>query len=75
VGDGTRTRDNQIHSLADTTQKEPESQQISHIEASACGPACGSKQEDPHLRRVVEMWPALPEAIRRAVLALVDTVA
>ena len=29
---------------------------------------------DPDLARVVEAWPELPEVIRRAVLALVDSV-
>jgi hypothetical protein len=29
---------------------------------------------DADLARVVEAWPSLPEAIRRAVLALVETV-
>jgi hypothetical protein len=28
---------------------------------------------DPDLARVAEAWPALPEAIRRAVLALVES--
>jgi hypothetical protein len=30
---------------------------------------------DPHLARVIEAWPALPEHIRAAVLALVNTAA
>jgi len=28
---------------------------------------------DPHLGRVLAAWPMLPEAIRRTILALVDT--
>jgi hypothetical protein len=30
---------------------------------------------DPDLARLVEVWPGLPEAIRRAVLAIVDSAA
>jgi hypothetical protein len=36
--------------------------------AVGVGPRC-----DPELARVVEAWPDLPEAIRRAVLTLVDS--
>ena len=28
---------------------------------------------DPHLARVINAWPTLPEPIRRAILALIDT--
>jgi hypothetical protein len=31
-------------------------------------------QIDPDLARIVEAWPGLPEAIRRAVLALIGSV-
>jgi hypothetical protein len=31
------------------------------------------KQKSPDLARVVEAWPDLPEAIRRAVLALISS--
>ena len=28
---------------------------------------------DPHLARIIEAWPALPEPFRRAMLALIDS--
>ncbi len=38
----------------------------------ACRPACW-EEADPDLARVVAAWPELPEALRRAVLALVES--
>jgi len=38
-------------------------------------PGVAQTPADPNLARVVEAWPDLPDAIRRAVLALVATAA
>jgi len=38
-------------------------------------PGVAQTPADPNLARVVEAWPALSEAIRRAVLALVGSAA
>jgi len=72
VGEGTRTPDNQIHSAAVPSQKELENTEISSADDAACCPACRTEPEDADLARVVAAWPDLPEAIRRAVLALLD---
>jgi hypothetical protein len=74
-GDGTRTRNHRIDSPRDAQQKELENKAISHVEEVACRPACRNEPEDADLRRIVEAWPDLPEAIRRAVLALIGSTA
>jgi hypothetical protein len=87
VGDRTRTGDNQIHSLKNTRRKgksskplaespsEPLAQTLARQsqEYAANGPSTSpaAKPLDPDLARLVEAWPALPEAIRWAMLALV----
>jgi hypothetical protein len=41
---------------------------------SVCTPACTATPEiDRDLARILDAWPSLPEAIRRAILALVET--
>jgi hypothetical protein len=50
----------------------------SGVEATSLSPLLAPTPEnpalDPELARVIAAWPDLPEAIRRAVLALVGTV-
>jgi hypothetical protein len=36
-------------------------------------PAAPTPEADPDLARIVATWPMLPEPIRRAVLALIET--
>jgi hypothetical protein len=63
--DGTTLQDNDLGNL---------SQQCA-AESGAAGHRTGSHGAaiDPGLQRVVEAWPRLPEQIRRAVLALVES--
>jgi hypothetical protein len=42
--------------------------------ADGVAPGVAQLSSDPDLARVVEVWPELPDAIRRAVLALVQSV-
>jgi hypothetical protein len=72
-GDGTRTRNHRIDSPTEAHQKEPENTEISPVETSACRPACRTEPADADLERVVAAWPDLPDAIRRAVLALIGS--
>ncbi len=70
MGEGTRTPDIQIHSLTAANPKPVVPQGI-------CGdaPAVVAQRlpNDPDLARLVAAWPSLPEPIRRAVLALIDS--
>jgi hypothetical protein len=57
------------------SQTEPQCKQLTgkavrESERAACAPACATPT-DPDLARVVAAWPALPDAIKRAVLALI----
>jgi hypothetical protein len=50
-------------------------QGISDHAAPMVAPRVAPNPTDPDLQRVVEAWPALPEALRRAVLALIGSTA
>jgi len=56
--------------------------QVTSTPLLACTAACTSEAEtnerrlpqvDPNLARVIEVWSTLPEAIRRAIVAIADT--
>jgi hypothetical protein len=47
-------------------------QGISEAANAGVAPGVALNPPDPDLARVVSAWPDLPEAIRRAVLALID---
>ena len=70
----TRTYNKPVNSQSDAEHKD---NQDNTYGESSDGVALGVAQipTDPDLARVVEAWPDLPEAIRRAVVALVATAA
>jgi hypothetical protein len=45
---------------------------LAHSLARETQKSAGLVALDPDLQRVLDAWPTLPEAIRRAILALVD---
>jgi hypothetical protein len=73
AGDRIRTGDVQLGNAVVASQKVPENTDISSADDAACRPACRAEPEDADLRRVVAAWPDLPDAIRRAVLALIGS--
>ena len=68
-GDGTRTRNLRIDSPETADENPNESQGNSPLDATACTGPC----TPPELTRLVEAWPDLPDHIRAAILALVET--
>jgi hypothetical protein len=46
---------------------------LRQVPAARTRPLPNAAETDPDLARVVEAWPALPQAIRRAMLALVGS--
>jgi hypothetical protein len=72
VSEGIRTPDIQIHSL-EATSRNPLPANTSAATAGQLAPQLAPTHADPDLARVVEAWPTLPPAIRRAVLALLGS--
>ncbi len=66
-------------SESEPTALQPNSeQQLTPSKSPGCSAGCSAQQNergitDPNLARVVEAWPTLPDALRRAVLALIGT--
>ena len=54
-------------------RENPTNQGISDTSSSDIALHLALNPADPDLARVVEAWPSLPEAIRRAVLALIGS--
>ena len=77
AGDGIRTHDVQLGNQSGACVSDEETDTYSDAkDAPAYSPdSCGATAfDDAELRSVVAAWPALPEPIRRAVMALVGTV-
>jgi len=77
VGDRTRTGDIQIHSLtiaglncnsSNTSDNPP-----GKVAPQLAPKSADLPKTDPELQRVMAAWPELPDAIKRAILALVET--
>ncbi len=86
MGDGTRTRDFQSHSLTPAKRKSKsvkscvkgESahvlQHVPEMEKSADNQTPAIPPIDPNLAVVIDRWPALPDHVRQTVLTLIQTV-
>ena len=59
-----------LEHLAKTTGKTSDSK-ASGAESGAS--EADSVDSDPDLQRLIDVWPTLPEAIRRAIMAMVET--
>src|SRR6516225_7207494 len=75
VGDRTRTGDNQIHSL-EPTQPNSLSGNSSEdaqkrLDRALTKETVASSEINPDLALIIDAWPQLPEAIRRAIMALI----
>jgi len=75
VGDRTRTGDNQIHSLNST---QPNSLSVNtsedapkRLDRALTKQTVESSKINPDLALIIEAWPQLHEAIRRAIMALI----
>ena len=66
AGDGTRTHNSQLGRLANMPQKARKSS-----DSENCAPT--GAPSDPDFAKVAAAWPTLPDAIRRAIMALVAT--
>jgi hypothetical protein len=75
VSEGIRTPDIQSHSLTTPLLKFPSDNNLQANDPAACRPACRIGPADGDLARVVAAWAELPEAVRAAVLLLVDSAA
>ena len=69
VSEGIRTPDNRNHNPTPHELNSTGDDNLRQPDASACRK---SPPFDPVLQAVIDAWPTLPEAMRRAVLALVD---
>jgi hypothetical protein len=67
AGDGIRTHDVQLGKLVNLPQKARKSS-----DSENCAPT--GAPSDPDFAKVAAAWPTLPDAIRRAIMALVGTV-
>jgi hypothetical protein len=69
----TRTYNPLIKSQPSPLLKFPSDNDLRPDDDAACRPACRTGPADGDLARVVAAWDELPEAIRAAVLLLVDS--
>ncbi|HXD86517.1 MAG TPA: hypothetical protein VN641_08490 [Urbifossiella sp.] len=78
--DGTRTRNHRIDSPELSERKSRNDKRVTPTNAAGCSAGCSDLQSkggisgpdaDPELAAIVVAWPALPEPIRRAMLALI----
>jgi hypothetical protein len=73
VGDGTRTHDVQIHSLA-TDSAQPQTGQTSPKSRKRRPDRALTSNEEfgPELARLVDAWPALSKAKRQTILSILE---
>jgi hypothetical protein len=77
VGDRTRTGDNQIHSL-ELGQRNPlhaatSAESPGRLDRALTTETGLAKDIDQDLSRIITAWPEVPEVIRKAILALVES--
>ena len=83
MANGTRTRDPQIHNLAEPVANDESTNDLRRGKILRAQGRAQNRPEstpeavaiDPELAAVVAAWPTLPEAIRRAILAMVEALA
>jgi hypothetical protein len=76
-----RDRDPRIDRTESSSPNEQPANNLQHRAVSACRPACRNASHsaaspgitDARLDRIIDAWPTLPDPIRRAMLALVET--
>ncbi len=71
AGDGARTHDSHVGNAVVAGAEALPANDLRQGPAALTRPLPNAADADPDLARVVAAWPGLPEAIRRAVLALV----
>ena len=76
AGERIRTVDIHVGNVTDTDSQTPANQPVTKSAPTVCSKyaanRAGNSPPDPALAALIEAWPTLPDAIKRAILAMID---